>query len=201
MKRKKKKSSPKGFITLVELIVVVALVALIMLILMSLYVTGQQYLMTESARNDVIRDNKYVFDWIARDIKGAIQVVSSWDTHTTSSSCLILRVPSVDSNGLIMDIENEFDYIIYRLNSEHPNKLERIVDAKDGVSSRVDGTRFLATKVNSFLLSSEGVELSAVSDLTQVASIDIAVTTKQNRLGRDYQQTLESTVKLRNKSD
>lgn len=200
MKRKKKKSIPKGF-TLVELTVVVALMAVIMLILMSLYVTGQQFLMTESARNDVIRDNRYVFDWISRDIKGAVQVVSSWDAYTTSSNCLILRIPSVDSSGLIIDIENELDYIIYRLNSEHPNKLERVVDAKDGVSSRVDSTRVLATRVNSFLLSSDGVELSSVADLTQVASIDIAVTTKQNRLGRDFQQTLDSTVKLRNKSD
>lgn len=201
MKRKKEKVSPKGFITLVELTVVVALVALIMMILMSLYVTGQQYFITESVRNDVIRDNRYVFDWIARDIKGSIQVIPSWDAFATSSNCLILRIPSVDSNGLIIDIENEFDYIIYRLNSEHPNKLERVVDAKDGVSSRVDSTRVLATRVNSFLLSSEGVELSAFSDLTQVSSIDIAVTTKQNRLGRDYEQTLDSTVKLRNKSD
>lgn len=200
MKRKKKKSIPKGF-TLVELTVVVALMSLIMLILMSLYVTGQQFLMTESARNDVIRDNRYVFDWISRDIKGAVQVVSSWDAYTTSSNCLILRIPSVDSSGLIVDIENELDHIIYRLNSEHPNKLERVVDAKDGVSSRVDSTRVLATRVNSFLLSSNGVELSSVADLTQVASIDIAVTTKQNRLGRDFQQTLDSTVKLRNKSD
>lgn len=198
MKRKKKKSIPKGF-TLVELTVVVALMALIMLILMSLYVTGQQFLMTESARNDVIRDNRYVFDWISRDIKGAVQVVSSWDAYTTSSNCLILRIPSVDSSGLIVDIENELDHIIYRLNSEHPNKLERVVDAKDGVSSRVDSTRVLATRVNSFLLSSNGVELSSVADLTQVASIDIVVTTKQNRLGRDFQQTLDSTVKLRNK--
>lgn len=201
MKRKKKKSDSKGFITLVELTVVVALVALIMLILMSLYVTGQQFLMTESARNDVIRDNRYVFDWISRDIKGAVQVVSSWDAYTTSSNSLILRIPSVDSSGLIIDIENEFDYIIYRLNSEYPNKLERVVDAKDGVSSRVDSARVLASRVNSLLLSSEGVELSAVSDLTQVASINIALTTKQNRLGRDFQQTLDSTVKLRNKSD
>lgn len=200
MKRKKKKSIPKGF-TLVELTVVVALMAFIMLILMSLYVTGQQFLMTESARNDVIRDNRYVFDWISRDIKGAVQVVSSWDAYTTSSNCLILQIPSVDSSGLIVDIENELDYIIYRLNSEHPNKLERVVDAKDGVSSRVDSTRVLATRVNSFLLSSDGVELSSVADLTQVASIDIAMTTKQNRLGRDFQQTLDSTVKLRNKSD
>jgi prepilin-type N-terminal cleavage/methylation domain-containing protein len=198
MKRKKKKSIPKGF-TLVELTVVVALMSLIMLILMSLYVTGQQFLMTESARNDVIRDNRYVFDWISRDIKGAVQVVSSWDAYTTSSNCLILRIPSVDSSGLIVDIENELDHIIYRLNSEHPNKLERVVDAKDGVSSRVDSTRVLATRVNSFLLSSDGVELSSVADLTQVASIDIVVTTKQNRLGRDFQQTLDSTVKLRNK--
>ncbi len=195
-----KKFKSKGF-TLIEVLVVVAITSLIILSILSLYSIGQRYFMTGSARTDVLRNIRQVLNWISRDIKEGIQVLPSWDVYTTSNTCLILQVPSLDSNGLIIDIDNEFDYIIYRLNSEYPNRLERIIDGKDGVSSRADTTRVIATEVNSFQVSSGGVDLSAVSDFSQVSSVYITMITTQNLLGRTYQETLNTELKLRNKSD
>ncbi len=194
----KRKFSPQG-LTLVELLVVLALSALIILALVTLYTSGQRYFINQDAEAKVLREGRYVLDWIARDIKEGIQVVQTWNGYTTSTNCLILQVPAVDGTGLIIDIQNEFDYIIYRQKPEDPKRLERILDAKDGVSSRVDSTRQLAERVNAFSLSSEGVELSSVADLSTVFSIDIALTTRQNRFGRDFQETLNTVVKLRNK--
>ncbi len=188
----------KGF-SLIELLVIVAIVSFMILAMLSLYIAGQRYFMAGNARADVLRDNRYVFSYISRDIKGAIQVLPGWDVYATSSSCLVLQVPSLDSNGLIIDIDNEFDHIVYRLNSESPNRIERIVDGKDGISSREDRTRVIATRVNSFQLSSGGVGLSSVSDFNQVSSIDITLIATQNLLGRTYQETLKTGVKLRNK--
>ncbi len=195
-----KKFKSKGF-TLIELLVIVAIGSFIILAMLSLYAAGQRYFMIGSARADVLRDNRHVLNYISRDIKGSIQVLPDWDVYTTSSSCFVLQVPSLDSNGLIIDIDNEFDYIVYRLNSEYPNRLERIIDAKDGVSSRADSTRVIATRVDSFQLSSEGVGLSAVSDFSQVSRIDVIFVMTQNLLGRTFQETLRTGVKLRNKSD
>ena len=195
-----KKFKAKGF-TLAEVLIVASVVSLIMTTLLSLYVAGQRYFINESARADVLRDIRQGLNWLSRDIKEGIQVVSSWDAYTTSANCLVLQVPSVDSNGLIIDVDNEFDYIIYRLNSQFPNRLERIVDAKDGVSSRVDSSRAIITRVDSFLLRSQGVDLSSVSDLSHVSRVDLTLITTQNRLGRTYQETLKTGVKLRNKSD
>ena len=195
-----KKFKSKGF-TLIELLVVVAIASLIILSILSLYSIGQRYFLTGSARTDVLRNIRQVLNWISRDIKEGIQVLPSWDVYTTSNTCLILQVPSLDSNGLIIDIDNEFDYIIYHLNSEYPSRLERIIDAKDGVSSRADTSRVIATEVNSFQLSSGGVDLSAVSDFSQVSSVYITMITAQNILGRTYQETLNTRLKLRNKSD
>jgi len=195
-----KKFKSKGF-TLIELLVVVAITSLIILSILSLYSIGQRYFLTGSARTDVLRNIRQVFNWISRDIKEGIQVLPSWDVYTTSNTCLILQVPSLGSNGLIIDIDNEFDYIIYRLNSEYPSRLERIIDGKDGVSSRVDTSRVIATEVNSFQISSGGVDLSSVSDFSQVSSVYITMITTQNLLGRTYQETLNTELKLRNKSD
>lgn len=199
MKFKKKKFNPKG-LTLVELLVVLALSALIILALVTLYTSGQRYFINQDAQAKVLREGRYVLDWIARDIKEAVQVVPSWNGHTTSTNCLILKVPSVDASGLILDIENHFDYIIYRRKPEDPKRLERILDAKDGFSSLTDDTRQLAERVDAFLLSYKGVELSSVGDLSTVSSIDIALSTRQTRQGRDFQETLNTVVKLRNKS-
>ena len=194
------KSKPKGF-SLVELLVIVAIGSFMILAMLSLYVAGQRYFMTGSARTDVLRDNRQVLNYISRDVKEAIQVLPSWDVYATSSDCLILQVPSLDSNGLIIDIDNQSDYIVYRLNSEYPNRLERIIDANDGVSSREDSSRTIATRVNSFQLRSGGVELSAVSSFSQVSSVEVTLITTKNLLGRTFQETLRTGVKLRNKSD
>lgn len=199
MKFKRKKFNPKG-LTLVELLVVLALSALIILALVTLYTSGQRYFINQDAQAKVLREGRYVLDWIARDIKEAVQVVPSWNGYTTSTSCLVLKVPSVDENGLILDIQNHFDYIIYRRKPDDPKRLERILDANDGVSALTDDTRQLAERVDAFLLSSEGEGLSSVGDLSTVSSIDIALSTRQTRQGRDFQETLNTVVKLRNKS-
>ena len=195
-----KKFKSKGF-SLIELLVIVAIASFIILSILSLYSIGQRYFLSGSARTDVLRNTRQVRNWISRDIKEGIQVLPSWDVYTTSDSCLILQVPSLDSNGHIIDIDNEFDYIIYRLNPEYPSRLERIIDAKDGISSRADTSRVIATEVNAFQLSSGGVDLSAVSDFSQVSSVYITMITAQNILGRTYQETLNTRLKLRNKSD
>jgi len=126
MKFKKKKFNPTG-LTLVELLVVLALSALIILALVTLYTSGQRYFINQDAQAKVLREGRYVLDWIARDIKEGVQVVASWSGYTTSTNCLILQVPSVDASGLILDIENHFDYIIYRRKPEDPKRLERFI--------------------------------------------------------------------------
>jgi len=191
---------PKG-ITLVEVLVTVTIVSFMILAMLSLYVAGQRYFMTGSTKADVLRDNRHVLNYISRDVKEAIQVLSVWDIYAASSECLILQVPSIDSSGIIIDIDSQFDYIVYRLNSEYPNRLERIIDANDGISNREDSSRVIATRVNSFQLSSGGVEFSGVSDFSKLANVDIALVTTQSLLGRTFQETLKTGVKLRNKSD
>ncbi len=197
---KPKKYQPKG-ITLVEVLVTVTIVSFMILAMLSLYVAGQRYFMTGTAKSDVLRDNRQVLNYVSRDVQEAIQVMPNWDVYTTSTDCLILQVSSIDSNGLIIDIDSQFDYIVYRLNSEYPNRLERIIDANDGVSNRADSSRTIATRVSSFQLSSGGVDLSAVSSFDQVSSVVITLVTTQSQLGRTFQEILHTGAKLRNKSD
>lgn len=200
MDKKSHKPKPKG-LTLIELLITMALVSLVVTALLSLYSAGQEYFINGSSRADVLRDVRYVQTWMSRDIKEAVQVLPSWDAYIASDSCLILRIPSVDGSGYIIDVENDFDHVIYRIHPQISGRLERIIDAKDGVSSRTDGSRFLTTRIGSFQLSSEGVNLSAVADFGQVSSIDISLTARKDVLGRPYEETLQTGVMLRNKME
>ncbi len=198
MKKRTKKAKPRG-LTLVELLITVAVISLVLSALLSLYSAGQRYFLEENVKLDGLRDIRYVRNWITRDIKESVEVLPSWDVYTVSDSCLILRIPSVDANGYVIDIENDYDHVVYRLNPQIPSRLERILDAKDGVSARSDGSRLLSSQVSSFLLSSEGVNLSSVADFSQVASVDISLIAQQTLFGRSYQETLQTGVMLRNR--
>ncbi|UCE21519.1 MAG: prepilin-type N-terminal cleavage/methylation domain-containing protein [Candidatus Aminicenantes bacterium] len=198
MKKRTKKAKPRG-LTLVELLITVSVISLVLSALLSLYSAGQRYFLGESVMLDKLRDIRFIRNWITRDIKEAVEVLPSWDVYTVSDSCLILRIPSVDANGYVIDIENDYDHVVYRLNPQIPSRLERILDAKDGVSARSDGSRLLSSQVSSFLLSSEGVSLSTVADFSQVASVDVSLVAQQTLLGRSYQETLQTGVMLRNR--
>lgn len=196
MRNREKK--PRG-ITLVEVVITIALVSLILTALLALYASGQKYFFTESSQSDLLRDVRYVQNWISRDIKQAIRVLPNYDVYAASDNCLILEIPSVDSSGQIIDIDNDFDIIIYRLKPAFPERLERIVDAKDGVSSRSDTARDIVIQMSSFQLSSGGVSLSSIADFNEISSVDVTLVVRQNRLGRPYQETLGISAMLRNK--
>ncbi len=196
-KSEETKSRAQG-LTLIEVVISLAIVAVILVALLSLYTTGQKYFINESARAATIEASRYPLAWITRDVKEATGVVSAWDVYATSSNSLVLQLPSVDSSGVIIDIATNFDYIIYRVNS---NKLERIIDALDGVSARSDGSRVLAENVNSMVISyydSAGGVLT--SGFEAATNLSLALTTSRQGLGRTFQETLSTGVKLRNKA-
>ena len=198
MRLKKGNSSQRGF-TLLELLIALVLGSMVMAGLIELYSTGQKYFINESARSDIVRDGRSVLLWMSRDIKEAIQVMSSYDTYSTTTNSLVLRVPSIDADGVILDIDTDFDYIVYQLNSIISSKLERIVIPKSGVSSRAVSNRVLANSVNSIVLKSDGTELSSVGDVLTIESIDIDLILRELRFDRTFEEPLNTMVKLRNK--
>ncbi len=193
-----KKKASKGS-TLIELLIVIAISALIVVALLSLYSSGQRYFITQSAKADTIEDSRHPLTWITRDIREAAQVVSNYDTYSTSANCLILQIPSIDETGEIIDIDSIFDYIIYRRSPENPNRLERIIDADDA-SARIDRTKLMADSVTSLTLSffdSDGADVSA--NVSESSTIRISLASKKEGLGRIYQETFDTQVKLRNR--
>ncbi|MCK4244216.1 MAG: prepilin-type N-terminal cleavage/methylation domain-containing protein [Candidatus Omnitrophica bacterium] len=170
-----------GF-TLVEIMVSVVLASFILGVILFLYLGSQRSFDSSRTYLDIYADARLALDWMSKDIKWATQVLSAWGGYTTSTNCLVLEIPSIDTNRDI--IPDEYDYLIYQLNLAN---LERIMDAYGTGSSRIDNTNVIANNISSLIFSSAG---------TYVA---IELTASRTRLNRTYQETLNSVVKLRNK--
>ena len=59
------------------------------------------------------RESRMISDLIARDIRGAVGLDSDFNSFTTGAGTIILRMPSINSDGDIIDIENDFDRVVY----------------------------------------------------------------------------------------
>ncbi|MCK4463111.1 MAG: hypothetical protein KAU58_02235, partial [Candidatus Omnitrophica bacterium] len=56
-----------------------------------------------------------IIDVISKDCRIGVRVMDSYGAYTTTDSCLVLKVPSIDASRNIIDVNNKFDYIIYRM--------------------------------------------------------------------------------------
>ena len=201
--KNKKKLCAKG-LSLIEVMIGVALMSIAVLALLSLYNTGQKYFVNQDIQADILNDSRLILTWLSRDIKEAVEVVPGpvdvcGSSYSTSANCIILKLPSIDSGGLIIDIETDTDYLVYRINPDNTTELQRIVDGKDGVSSRLDTSRILAGNIDSLDLSYLGADGLAVTDYIDSMTVDICLTVLRKGIQRTYQETLNTRTKLRNK--
>jgi hypothetical protein len=194
-------------ISLMEALIGLAIMSIIVTGMLSMYSRGQQYFINETVMGNAMEETRYPFAWIARDIKTAVSVASAWTvgsaTYTTSASTLVLSVPSVDANGIIIEdpadpLGTHVDHVIYAIAF---GKLQRVYDAKDGVSGKPDGSRFLADNVNGLTFTyydDDGAVLASGFDAA--ASVRAKIDVRQRGVGsRYFNQSLDSEFKLRNK--
>jgi Tfp pilus assembly protein PilW len=67
--------SARQGISLIETLLAVALSAIVLIGILSLFISGQQYMISQDARVDAIEESRNPLELIARDIKEAVEVV------------------------------------------------------------------------------------------------------------------------------
>lgn len=185
-----------GF-TLTELLVVVVLLSLIVAAVLDLYVKGQAYLSDQGTSADLQQDTRNPLTWLARDIKTAVAVESAWGLYQTSATTLILRIPSVDAAGRIIDVEADFDRVVYRISGR---KLVRIFDALDGVSVRQDSSRSLGDHITAFAVTYYGGQGSVLSSgFSGASAVGVSVSAALKASRRTLGESLGSRFRLRNR--
>ena len=199
----KKRKHQRG-LSLIEILIGMVLMSIAVLAFFSLYNSGQKYFTNQDARADILNDSRLTLTLLSRDIKEAVQVVTGpfdvgGTAYSTSTNCIVLKVPSVDADGLIIDIDSHFDYLVYRVNPNNSKELQRIVEGKDGVSSRLDGSKLLTGNIESLVLSFLDTDGGTVTDYAESAIVDVALTILKSGVQRTYQETMNTQTKLRNK--
>ena len=130
---------------------------------------------------------------ISSSIQQSSQILSdaviSGTTHTTSSSALVLKIPTVNSSGQI--ISGSYDTVVYRRNPSDLSELQEITDAEAG-SARFDGTHLIARFVTNLLFRYNNSDYSSASTATVFLKTG---TTVRGVLKESANQT---TVRLRN---
>ena len=130
---------------------------------------------------------------ISSSIQQSSQILSSavisGTTHTTSSSALVLKIPTVNSSGQI--ISGSYDTVVYRRNPSDLSELQEITDAEVG-SARFDGTHLIARFVTNLLFRYNNSDYSSASTATVFLKTG---TTVRGVLKESANQT---TVRLRN---
>ena len=140
----RKKINNRG-ITLVETMIGLAISALLVVILSYCLII---VLRLNEAQKNNFRPHYFHGSRIYRissSIQQSSQILSSavisGTTYTTSSTVLVLKIPTVDSLGQI--ISGSYDTVVYRRNPSDLSELQEITDAQAG-STRFDGTHIIA---------------------------------------------------------
>lgn len=130
---------------------------------------------------------------ITSTIQQSNQILSSTvinsTTYTTSSTVLVLKVPSIDSLGQV--IVNSYDTVIYRKNPSNSSELQEITDAQIN-SIRIDGTHIFSRFVTNLLFRYNNTDVT----LSQLATVYLK---NGNYVRGELKESAnQATVRLRN---
>ena len=181
----------RGF-TLLETIVVIFIFSTIMFAINQLFISIYN---SYHVQNAIINNSYTAASFLNETEELSLQAdaivaskVVSGTTYTTSSSTLILELPSINSSGDI--ISSTYDYAVITLSPS--TTVSRILSA-NASSARISGTKKLSDLVNSITFSYD----SATPSLSKKISIDIVTQTQVKQ--EIVQAHLTQQVYLRNK--
>ncbi|MEK7130121.1 MAG: prepilin-type N-terminal cleavage/methylation domain-containing protein [Patescibacteria group bacterium] len=147
----RKKINNRG-ITLVETMIGLAISALLVVILSYCLIIVLRLNEAQKTISALTTSTDRGIYRISSSIQQSSQILSSavisGTTYTTSSTVLVLKIPTVDSLGQI--ISGSYDTVVYRRNPSDLSELQEITDAEAG-STRFDGTHIIARFVTNLL--------------------------------------------------
>lgn len=187
------KTYKKGF-SLSELLIAVFIFILAITLSIQIFVSLSYDYQTITTYLASYVKGRHAIDTISKDCRIAIRVEDSFGGYNTSTTCLVLKVPSIDSSHNIIDIHNNFDRIIYRLNN---GNIWKIVFPGTG-SARAAQNKIFEKSAESFTVSSDGILLSNIPHKSSITHLTINMILTEIFRGKAYRITPGTTVKLMN---
>jgi len=118
----------RGF-TLIELQLAAGLSLIIIVAAIALYIQCWRMFGIGNASLDIYLNSKLAMSRMARDARSAALILSDFtsggNSYTTSSSCIVLQVPSIDATGKV--ITDQYDVVVYMLGGTDGTYLRQLV--------------------------------------------------------------------------
>jgi len=188
-----KLSSRCGF-TLSEFLIIASIMIIAITIsLQSFVALNKDYKVLIGYLSSYLKGREAI-DKISKDCRSAVQVMDSYSGYTTTDDCLVLKVPSIDASGNIIDVNNAFDYIIYRILGQ--DLWKTVIPGAS--SSRTAVNAVLKESVESLYMACDGTPLSSVAHKSTVMHLTLWLSIVETVLGKDYRIIPGTTVKLMN---
>jgi prepilin-type N-terminal cleavage/methylation domain-containing protein len=113
MRNATRSSRARGF-TLVEIMVAILVSAVVVTGVMAAFVTVRQVSLEANAVTDVTGEARLFSDTVVRDLRMAAGVEDTFNGHMTANDEVILKIPSVNSAGEILDVISATDEIHFK---------------------------------------------------------------------------------------
>lgn len=185
-----KSAQSRGF-TLIEVATVVFIFSLIVIALYTVYTNYDKILAQQEIYIDTAGSIGASFNDIRSSVLQADHVVSSHTfsgtTLTSTTTSLVLELPSIDSSGNI--VAASYDYVGYYMTG---TKLERLSDI-NAASARTSSSRALSATLNTLSFTYDNVDPASVTNVT------VDATTSETYRTKSTTAHLRETMYLRNK--
>lgn len=183
----------KGF-SLSELLIATFIAVLAIVISLEVFISLNYDYQTIAAYLTTYIKGREAIDAISKDCRIAIRVMDSFGGYTTANDCLVLKVPSIDSSHDIIDINKNFDYIIYSLNNG--NLWKTVIPGTGSARQACNGIFEKSTET--FSVTGNGVPLSDIPYKSVVTNVTISITVAEIFRGKAHRVTPGTGVKLMN---
>ena len=187
------KNKQSGF-TLMEFLVAIfiCIIAIFMAVQLSISL-NKDYRVLVSYLGSYLKGREMI-DRISKDCRIAIRVMDNYGGYVTTDNCLVLKLPSIDASRNIVDVNNEFDYVIYRIQNQ--DLWKTVIPGSS--SSRPAYDNVLKKSIESLYMAYNGVPLSNVPYKSSCMYITIWVSIAETILGKQYRVNPGTTIKLMN---
>lgn len=184
------KASARGF-TLMETIIVIGILGLMLTAIVSMIFAYMRSFDTQQASVEVGYTAAALVNAVEESVLQANSVLVSQTIsgtlYTTSSTTLVLRLPSIDGSGGV--ISGSYDYVAFYASG---TDAYRIVSAAGG-SVRTAGTKRLTTKLQMLGFTYD------TGNISDASAVTVNVRTQAVTRARTVQYQLIQQVYLRNK--
>lgn len=184
----------KEGVTLAELLIATFIAILVIVISLEVSISMNKNAKILIAYLGSYLRGREVIDIISKDCRIAIRVMDYFAGYVTTDDCLVLKVPSIDSLGNIIDVNHEFDHIIYRI--DNGDLWKTVMPGVNSSRPAYDG--IFKKNIESLYVSSAGQGLSSIAHKSSVTYLVLWAAIAEDVLGKPYRVSTGTTVKLMN---